>query len=647
MSAIAGLYHLNQEQINLHHGETLMKSLLKFPADSIQVWNDEHMLLGCHNQWITPESVNETLPFYDYDRQLAITADAIIDNREELFERLQIKNFDRPILTDSQLILLAYHKWGEETPKYLVGDFVFMIWDQKNRKLFGARDFSGSRTLYYFKNDDKLAFCTTIGPLLTLPYIEKKLNEEWLAEFLAIPINVESVDPSSTVYQDIKQIPPSHSMKIIDGRVTFSRYSFIKKQEELKLKTDMEYEEAFRDVYDKVVKSKLRSNYQIGSHLSGGLDSGSVVSFAAKALERKKQQLYTYSYVPVKDFVDWTPRSRVADERPFISSTVEYVGNIKAHYMDFKEKSPFSEVDDWLDVLEMPYKYYENSYWLKGIYEHAAKENIRVLLNGQRGNWTISWGHALDYQASLLKQLKWIHLFKELHLYSENLGVKKSRIMAAVRKKAFPSLYRLMAAAEEPYPMLIKPEFAERTKVFTKLHEHKIDVKGVIRTNVFTMKDTQFQQLYYWNINGNISTKLSLRHAIAERDPTNDLRIIQFCNSIPESQYVLNGQDRSLIRRATKGYLPDNVRLNNKTRGIQGSDGIHRMAASWHSFMEEMQFLSKDDFMAEFINMEEVRKALTSIEQNPHPEKVFDDDFRVLMRTLIVSRFIKKNFEGR
>lgn len=67
-------------------------------------------------------------------------------------------------------------------------------------------------------------------PLLTLPYVEKRLNEEWLSEFLAIPINVESVDPSSTVYRNIKQIPPSHSISIIDGEVTFSRYSFIKKK---------------------------------------------------------------------------------------------------------------------------------------------------------------------------------------------------------------------------------------------------------------------------------------------------------------------------------------------------------------------------------------------------------------------------------
>ena len=103
---------------------------------------------------------------------------------------------------------------GRRCPKYLIGDFAFMIWDQKQQKLFGARDFSGSRTLYYHKNEEKFAFCTTIEPLLALPYVEKKLNEQWLAEYLAIAGMVDAVDSSITPYQHIEQVPPSHSILV-------------------------------------------------------------------------------------------------------------------------------------------------------------------------------------------------------------------------------------------------------------------------------------------------------------------------------------------------------------------------------------------------------------------------------------------------
>ena len=70
MSAIAGIYHLNSEPINLEHGNRIMKALEKFPADDVQVWNNDKVFLGCHAQWITPESLGEKLPYYDHERQL-------------------------------------------------------------------------------------------------------------------------------------------------------------------------------------------------------------------------------------------------------------------------------------------------------------------------------------------------------------------------------------------------------------------------------------------------------------------------------------------------------------------------------------------------------------------------------------------------
>ena len=194
MSAIAGIVNFNKEPVKIEEIHSVMGALQKFPADDIQVWKNENVFFGCHAQWITPESIGEPLPFYDSERQCTITADAIIDNREELFESLQVDRDKRKTIPDSQLILLAYYKWGEESPKYLVGDFAFMIWDEREQKLFGARDFSGSRTLYYYQDQNRFAFCTIMKPLFTLPYIKKELNEEWFAEFLAITGMIDVVD---------------------------------------------------------------------------------------------------------------------------------------------------------------------------------------------------------------------------------------------------------------------------------------------------------------------------------------------------------------------------------------------------------------------------------------------------------------------
>ena len=224
MSAIAGIYNLNKEPVSYDHIRGIMNSFQQFPADDIKVLQKDYLFLGCHAQWITPESVGEELPFYDFQRQLGITADAIIDNREELFSKLQIDVTKKKRITDSELILLSYYKWGEECPDYLIGDFAFMIWDERKQSIFGARDFSGSRTLYYFHDHKRFAFSTTIEPLLTLPYVRKKMDEKWLAEFLAISGVIDTADTSITPYLNIGQIPPSHSIKIVDNEIKIKKY---------------------------------------------------------------------------------------------------------------------------------------------------------------------------------------------------------------------------------------------------------------------------------------------------------------------------------------------------------------------------------------------------------------------------------------
>lgn len=643
MSAIAGIYHTNNEPISQDDVTNILECLSKYPANDTQAWKKENVALVSHTQWITLESIGEELPYYDYEKQLVITADAIIDNREELFSKLQIKDIHRTKITDSELILLAYYKWEEEAPKFLIGDFAFVIWDERKQKLFAARDFSGNRTLYFFKDDKKFAFCTAINPLFSLPYVKKNLNEEWLAEFLAIPITFESTDASSTVYKEIKQVPPSHLITIDANQIKLRRYCTLLGEEKLHLNSNEEYEEAFREVFQEAVTSKLRTRLKVGAHLSGGLDSGSVASFASKALHKENKKLHTFSYVPISSFDDWSPKSRVANEKPLIKSTVNHIGNIEDSYFDFKEKSPFSEIDEWLDILEMPYKFFENSFWLKGIYEQASKQGIGVLLNGQRGNWTISWGPALDYQAELLKRANLGQFLREIHLYSRNLGVGKSRVFPAVARKAFPKLHSLISSkGVAPYTPLINKDFAKKFNVYDKLKKHDVDTTGLITKSAYEIRETQFVQPYYWSINGTYTTKLSLYHSLWDRDPTNDLRVVRFCLSVPETQFVQNGQDRSLIRRATKGFLPDNIRLNQRTRGLQGADGVQRMMANWNLFMNEMEIVAKADFISDYFDVNLIKSAMQNLRDNPLPKHVFHNDFKVLMRSLIIYRFIKK-----
>lgn len=647
MSAIAGIYHLNEEPINLEHGRKIMKELERFPADDVQIWHSDKVFLGCHAQWIAPESIGEKLPYYDHERKLAITADAIIDNRDELFERLQVDKRKRKEITDSELILLSYHKWGEDSPKYLIGDFAFMIWDEKKQQFFGARDPSGYRTLYYFRNHSRFSFCTTIEPLLGLPYIEKQLNENYIAEFLAITGMIDTVDARLTPFKDIEQVPPFHSITIVGKRIILKRFGTFMPAEKIKLKSNEEYVEAFQDVFQEAVNCRLRTFREIGSQLSGGLDSGAVVGFAVNELQRKSKTLHTFSYIPPKDFVDFTQKRVMPDERPFIKKTVEYVGGISDHYYDFDGRSSYSEIDDYLDVMEMPYKFAENSFWLRGIFEKASEKGVGILLNGDKGNSTISWGSALDYYAILLKRFKWLRLIHELHQYSMNTGGARFRLVPDIVKIGFPIINQMVAKNNaEDLPILINSEFAERTGVFSKLGGYGIDSSGWLASkNLYEQRRIVFDNISTWNSGSTFNAKLSLRYKLWKRDPTNDIRVVRYCFSVPEGQFVQNGLDRALIRRATENVLPDQIRLNQRIWGIQGADWLHRMVPHWNMLIEEVKELLKDSNILKFFDEKVIRSAMVKSENVLRTESMSNPDYRILMRTVIVYRLIKKYFE--
>jgi asparagine synthase (glutamine-hydrolysing) len=643
MSAIAGIYHLNKVPVTTEEINAMMGSLKQFPADDVRLFKKGEIFLGCHAQWITPESLGEVLPYYDEERKLAITADAIIDNREDLFLSLNIRKDLRDTIPDSQLILLAYEKWEEESPKYLIGDFAFMIWDERKQTLFGARDVSGYRTLYYFQNTSRFSFCTTIDPLLSLPFVQKRLNEQWLAEYLVLTGMIDTLDAYMTPYENIFQIPPGHNIKVKKDSLKLTKYVSLYHEDRLKLKSDEEYVEAFQEVFQKAVNARLRTHRNIGSQLSGGLDSGAVVGFAGKVLRDQNKELHTISYHPTADFIDFTNKRLMPDERPFIKKTVQHVPGVIDHYYDFKGKDSYSEIDDMLNLMEMPYKFFENSFWLKGMFEKAEEHDIGILLNGDRGNWTVSWGMAEDYYAILLKQMKWIRLFHELNQYSRRVGGSRFRRLPLIARIGFPVMNQVFPQGKTfKMPSLINPRFADATGIFNKFQQRGIGKDGwVPMHNIQIERKNLFQKMFPWNSGNTLTSKLSLRHSLWKRDPTNDIRVAQFCMSLPESQYVQNGVDRALIRRATVNILPEEVRLNQRIRGVQGADWVHRMKPVWNSYMDELREMSTDTMISEFLDTKMIKQTIGRLEDGPLTERAFDPTYKTLMRCLIVYRFIK------
>ena len=148
MSGIAGLYHLDQHPVVASELCQMIKILAHRGPDSSDTWCQDSIGLGHCMLWTTAESLHEQLPLVKGD--LTITADARIDNRDELAQVLSLP--DRPLekIADSEFILAAYEQWGSDCPEHLLGDFAFVIWDGQKLPLFCARDHFGVTPFFYY-----------------------------------------------------------------------------------------------------------------------------------------------------------------------------------------------------------------------------------------------------------------------------------------------------------------------------------------------------------------------------------------------------------------------------------------------------------------------------------------------------------------
>ena len=306
MSAIVGYVGLDGRLTVREEISRMAEALSHRGPDGRATWNEGIAGLGHCMLHTTPESLRERLPLARGN--LVITADARIDNREELFSSLRLVRTKPELITDSELILSAYRAWGEDCAQRLLGDFAFAIWDSSKRQLFCARDHFGVKPLYYYhQSRQRFVFASEIKGILCLPDIPEQINDAKIADYI-----LETFENNSdTFYAHVNRLPPGSMMVISEDGVRQSTYWSLGPEREIRMKSDAEYAEAFRSIFFDAVNCRLRSAFPLGTMLSGGLDSSSIACVAHElAGNRAGGNLHTFSVVfnQVKN----------SDERQFI-----------------------------------------------------------------------------------------------------------------------------------------------------------------------------------------------------------------------------------------------------------------------------------------------------------------------------------------
>ena len=556
MSAICGVVHRDRRPVTPPIMERMMTALDAYGPDGSAIWQEGSAALGHQMLHTTPESLHETLPWQEGLTGLVITADARLDNREDLYVLLTIPPHVGQALSDAQLILRAYIKWGEQCPQHLLGDFAFVIWDARKQQLFCARDIFGIKPFFYYGSFTSFIFASDLKALLAISEVPRQFNKTLLAAYLQQE-DIMFAKKSLTFYDKIYKLPPAHCLTLTPDKQEISCYWSPQNVPQIRLKSEVDYQDMVKDLLEKAIRCRLRSAFPIGAHLSGGLDSSSVAVVAARLLQSKGQILHGFSWSPPTTFSVASSK----DERSLVKEICRREG-IECQYISLTGQDMLTDrirnfMTEPTEMLHAEQK----------IQSNVASQNIRVMLSGWGGDEAITF-NGRGYFSELFLTGNWWTLYREFQQRNRLHGLGwKSEFLKKVLVPLLPDrvVTRLEALTNADYrpaghSAYIRPQLAKKVQPQIEKLPKLCGIareRGSVRTNQQMLLDYGHltNRIEDWTISGG-------QHQLVYSYPLLDRRIVEFALGVPADLFFKHGWKRYLFRTSMDNILPDAVRWN-------------------------------------------------------------------------------------
>jgi asparagine synthase (glutamine-hydrolysing) len=600
LSAVLGILRLDTRPVEHPVLEQMLESLAHRGPDGAYLWYDGIIGLGHQMLHTTPESFHERLPLVDRRRNHVITADARIDNRDELIAALGLRERLSEKISDGELILGAYEKWGERCPERLLGDFAFAIWDQRKQRLFCARDHMGVKPFYYYRSKRIFLFASEIKALLRVPEVPRHLNELRVAEYLVPTVE----DKTITFYQDIFRLLPGHSMMVVPGgKVSTRQYWALDSSREVQRNSNEEYAAEFREIFTEAVRCRLRSAYPVGSELSGGLDSSSIVCTARELLAGDTtRRLHTFSAV-----YDNVPKS---DEREFIDAVLDG-GGLEPHFMRADQLGPLREIGRTQWHLDEPPLTGAFVNW--ELQKLAKQEGVRVVLTGSDGDTVVNQGDA--YLLELARSWRWKTLAAEINALSHVTNRPRRRfLLQTVVKPLTPEFalqtWRVLRRHERPAQTtytagsLLRQDFALRVGLEEHIEASRQNPTGPLSLS----RAAHWRGLVaaIWPYVLELGDGIGAAGRSEYRHPFFDRRLVEFCLALPPDQQLSRGWSRAILRHAMVGTLPEKVRWR-KSKGDQSYGWARNLLTLDLGLLDEL-IIEDTQLIEEYVDLNVLRE---------------------------------------
>ncbi len=484
-------------------------------------------------------------PMQTDDGQVVITFNGEIYNFQELRDVLEGRGHRFRSHSDTEVILAAYREYGDACVEKLAGMFAFAIWDAPRRRLLIARDRLGKKPLHYRLDDDGIAFASEPKAFLAEPGFEPRVDLQAISDYLSL----QYVPSPASAFAGIHKLPPAHTLVVEDGAVNVRQYwrlSYARQQAAI---SDADALDALSEQLHAAVRRRLVSDVPLGAFLSGGIDSGLVVSFMAECVGTPVR---TFSIGFEEAAYNELPAARLVAER-YGTRHEEFV--VRPRAADLLPQLVWHYGEPYADSSALP------SYVLSAL----TRRHVTVALNGDAGDENFA---GYDRYRAMVLAARMDHLPRATRLAAAAASraaaalvphAKVQRLTRFGRRLADTPLHRYAAWILHFEPglkhRLCTPEF----RAATEDRGHAYLEAAFAASDATTLVERTMDLDVHTYLPEDLLVKVdiaTMAHGLEGRSPFLDHELMQFAASLPAHLKLRGAEQKFLLRRLAERRLP-------------------------------------------------------------------------------------------
>lgn len=539
MCGINGFNWIDEDLI-----QKMNNALMHRGPDDKGTYLDQAVSLGSLRLSILDLSKNGHMPMISEDKKIVITYNGEIYNFQEIKKVLTKKGYKFNSNSDTEVILYSYQEWGSECVEKFKGMWAFTIYDKQKSILFLSRDRFGVKPLYYYFDNNKFIFSSEIKGILKHK-IPRIANEALIFDFLHYNLLDHTEE---TFFSGIKKLNPGSNLIFDCNRKEIKIENYYNLKKRIKQNKDVTKEE-IRSKFIESVKIRLNSDVPVGSCLSGGIDSSSIVCVMNK-LNNKKINLFSLVF-PGKSI----------DETEFQRKVVQNTDSIW-HKTTFNDEDILKDLNDFIYTQEEPVLSL-SPYGQYRVMKLVKNNGIKVVLDGQGADEILAGYHGFFayYLSELFLNLSWWTFIEEIKDYYTTHSTFKPlfNFFAIMLPKRLTKYYLRKNNS------FISNEFFD--KYIKRKSKDIIWDTNDLKTILYLSETySSLPQLLRYE------DKNSMRWSVESRVPFCDHELVEIILSLPSKRKIKAGKTKIIFKNAMNKIIPNLIRTRTDKIGFETPD---------------------------------------------------------------------------